>query len=104
MHRAKGDRLVRASVLPVCDNGVSAVFTHVRNSYLHTEYVHLIFYPGIEVPNLSMSSYPGCHVMVTPSCYGFKDKNAVFNGEQKRIHYLCGDVIENSVPRDHRLS
>ena len=27
MHRAKGDRLVRARVLPVCDNGVENI-TH----------------------------------------------------------------------------
>ena len=35
----------------------------------------------------------------------FKDKNAVFNGEQKhKLHYLCEDGIEKSVPHDNLLS
>ena len=34
MHRAKGDRLVRASVLPVCDNdGIRFFLTDIYNLY-----------------------------------------------------------------------
>ena len=31
-------------------------------NFLHTGYVHLRFYPGIEILILSMIFYPGCHV------------------------------------------
>ena len=34
----------------------------------------------------------------------FSNKNEVFSGDQEKINYLCGDGIEKSVPRDHRLS
>ena len=34
----------------------------------------------------------------------FKHENAVFNGEQEKIHYSCEEGIEKSVPCDHRLS
>ena len=33
-----------------------------------------------------------------------KYEKVVFNGEQEKIHYLCEDGIEKSVPRDHLLS
>ena len=33
----------------------------------------------------------------------FSIQNEVFSGEQK-IHYLCGNGVEKSVPRDHQLS
>ena len=35
----------------------------------------------------------------------FQYENAVFNGQQeKRLHYLCEDRIEKSIPRTHSLS
>ena len=46
-----------------------------------------------------ISAYSGNSVSL------MKNKNKEFNVKQeKRIHYLCDDGIEKSVPRDHRLS
>ena len=49
------------------------IFTILRRLWrvneLHTGYVHRRFYPGTEILILPMSSYPGCHIIVTSSCY-----------------------------------
>ena len=45
MHRAKGDRLVRASVLPVCDNGIRSIGeleAGIQGSVVTNERAHVI--------------------------------------------------------------
>ena len=32
------------------------------------------------------------------------NENAVFKGEEEKIHHLCEDRIDKSVPLDHHLS
>ena len=76
--------------------------------FLRTGYVHLKFYSGTEILILLMSSYTGCHVIATPSCYvSFQRiqgrlgaflciKSGIYWWAGNRIHYLCKDKIENS--------
>ena len=56
---------------------------------------------------IQVTSSECCHYVSVLSSFWepfFKYKNAIFNCVQEKIHYLCEDGIENSVPRDHHLS
>ena len=73
--------------------------------FLHTRYVHLRFYPGLEILILSMI-LSGCPVVVTSLCYVAFQRIQEFLGAlfQKKVRYLmpskkkdpflCEDGIE----------
>ena len=50
MHRAKGDRLVRASVLPVCDNALQPArpYNEEKEHIVQIDYMYLIIFTGSE--------------------------------------------------------